>query len=326
MRKHLLAYAALALALVLAPWFGGYPIFLMKLMCYALFASAFNLLLGYTGILSFGHAAFFGVAGYATGHALKVWGLPTELGVLFGAFTAAITGLIIGWFTIRRSGIYATMITLAFAQMLFFVFLQASFTGGEDGLQGIPRGYLLGVIDLKNDLALYYVVVPVFILALLAIWRTVHSPFGQVLKAIRENEPRAVSLGYNANHYKLIAFIISATLAGLAGALKSLVFVSATLSDAMWQMSGLVVLMTLVGGLGTLSGPIFGAFLVVILESKIGDFGRFVGDSTGVEWFYGLGESVSIIIGLIFILCVMAFRRGILGEFFHYLENKRRIT
>src|SRR5699024_502743 len=281
-----------------------------------LFASAFNLLLGYTGMLSFGRAAFFGVAGYATGRALRVWGVRTELGVLFGAFTAAVTGWISGWFTIRRSGIYATMITLAFAQMLFFVFLQASFTGGEDGLQGIPRGYLLGVIDLKNDLALYYVVVPVFILALLAIWRTVHSPFGQVLKAIRENEPRAVSLGYNANHYKLIAFIISATLAGLAGALKSLVFVSATLSDAMWQMSGLVVLMTLVGGLGTLSGPIFGAFLVVILESKIGDFGRFVGDSTGVEWFYGLGEAVSIIIGLIFILCVMAFRRGILGEFF----------
>lgn len=326
MRKHLLAYAALALALVLAPWFGGYPIFLMKLMCYALFASAFNLLLGYTGILSFGHAAFFGVAGYATGHALKVWGLPTELGVLFGVLTAALTGLIIGWFTIRRSGIYATMITLAFAQMLFFVFLQASFTGGEDGLQGIPRGHLLGMVNLKNDLALYYVVVAVFILALLAIWRTVHSPFGQVLKAIRENEPRAVSLGYNANHYKLIAFILSATLAGLAGSLKSLVFVSATLSDAMWQMSGLVVLMTLVGGLGTLSGPIFGAFLVVILESKIGDFGRFVGDSTGVEWFYGLGESVSIVIGLIFIVCVMAFRRGILGELFHYLDNKRHTT
>lgn len=326
MNKNLLAYAALALGLAVAPLFGGYPIFLMKLMCYALFASAFNLLLGYTGILSFGHAAFFGVAGYATGHALKMWGLPTEIGVLFGVLTAAITGLIIGWFTIRRSGIYATMITLAFAQMLFFVFLQASFTGGEDGLQGIPRGHFLGLINLKNDLALYYVVLGVFMAALLAIWRTVHSPFGQVLKAIRENEPRAISLGYNANHYKLIAFIISATLAGLAGSLKSIVFVSATLSDAMWQMSGLVVLMTLVGGLGTLSGPILGAFLVVVLESKIGDIGHFIGDSTGISWFYGLGESVSIVIGLIFILCVMTFRRGILGELFHFINNKRNAS
>lgn len=324
MKKDLTAYAVLTLCLIAAPLLGGYTIFLMKLMCYALFASAFNLLLGYTGILSFGHAAFFGTAGYATGHALKVWGVPTELGVFFGVSMAALAGLVIGWFTIRRSGIYATMITLAFAQMLFFFFLQASFTGGEDGLQGIPRGKLLGFIDLKNDLNLYYVVVAIFILSLLAIWRTVNSPFGQVLKAIKENEPRTISLGYNADHYKLIAFIISATLTGLAGSIKSIVFVSATLSDAMWQMSGLVVLMTLVGGLGTLSGPIFGAFLVVILESKVGDIGSFIGDSTGIDWFYGLGESVSIIIGLIFVFCVMTFRRGILGELFHLLENKRK--
>lgn len=324
MKRDLLAYAVLALLLAVAPALGAYPIFIMKIMCYALFACAFNLLLGYTGILSFGHAAFLGLAGYATGHALKVWGLPTELGILFGVGAAAFAGLIMGGLAIRRSGIYATMITLALAQMLFFFFLQSPFTGGEDGLQGIPRGSLLGgLVDLKLDINLYYFVLFLFITGMLIIWRAVHSPFGQVLQAIRENEPRATSLGYDVDRFKLLAFVLSAALSGLAGSAKSLVFVSATLSDAMWQMSGLVVLMTLIGGVGTLSGPILGAFIVVMLENKVGEFGSAMTAWTGVEWFNRMGQSVTIVIGFIFVICVMAFRRGIVGEFFHLLEKRR---
>jgi len=323
MKRDLLVYGVLTLALLLAPALGAYPIFVMKVMCYALFACAFNLLLGYTGILSFGHAAFLGVSGYAAGHALKIWGLPTELGILFGVAVAAAAGFVMGGLAIRRSGIYATMITLALAQMLFFFFLQAPFTGGEDGLQGIPRGTLLGLIDLRQDINLYYFVLALFLLGLFIIWRTVHSPFGQVLKAIRENEPRATSLGYDVNRFKLLAFVLSAALTGLAGASKSLIFVSATLSDAVWQMSGLVVLMTLIGGVGTLTGPILGAFIVVLLENKVGDMGMSLARITGVDWFMRMGESVTIVIGLIFVVCVLAFRRGIVGELIHAWEKRR---
>ena len=323
MNRQALGYIALAAVLAVLPYAGVYPIFVMKVLCYALFACAFNLLLGYTGLLSFGHAAFLGSAAYATGHALKVWGLPTEAGLVFGTATAALLGLAFGALAIRRSGIYFAMITLALAQMVFFFFLQAPFTGGEDGLQGVPRGRLFGIVDLRSDLNLYYVVMALFAAGYFLIWRTVHSPFGQVLKAIRENEARAVSLGYDVEAYKLLAFVLSAALAGLAGAAKTLVFVSATLSDATWQMSGLVILMTLIGGLGTLTGPIVGAFIVVLLENKVGDFGMAVARWTGLDWFQRLGESVTIVTGLIFVVCVLAFRRGIVGEFMAWLRHRR---
>ncbi|MBB5216740.1 branched-chain amino acid ABC transporter permease [Parapusillimonas granuli] len=320
MNRQLIGYLLAAIAIALLPAVGAYPIFVMKVMCYALFACAFNLLLGFTGLLSFGHAAFLGGAAYATGHALAVWGLPTIAGLLFGTAVAALMGLVMGAVAIRRSGIYFAMITLAMAQMLFFFFLQAPFTHGEDGLQGIPRGSLFG-IDLSNDLNLYYLVLAIFILGYAVIWRAINSPFGQVLKAIRENEARAVSLGYDVDNFKLLAFVLSAALAGLAGASKSLVFVSATLSDATWQMSGLVILMTLIGGLGTFTGPVLGAFIVVMLENKVGEFGRLLSRETGLHWFQVLGESVTIVIGLIFIICVMAFRRGIVGEISHRIKK-----
>src|SRR5690606_25304201 len=259
MNRQLASYIVLAIIVALLPAMGAYPIFVMKIMCYALFACAFNLLLAYTGLLSFGHAAFLGGAAYATGHSLVVWGFPTLLGLLFGTAVAAVLGLIMGALAIRRSGIYFAMITLAMAQMVFFYFLQAPFTHGEDGLQGIPRGNIFG-LDLANDLNLYYVVLAIFIIGFAICWRTINSPFGQVLKAIRENEPRAISLGYNVDNFKLLVFVLSAALAGLAGATKALVFVSATLSDATWQMSGMVILMTLIGGLGTFAGPVLGAF------------------------------------------------------------------
>ena len=321
MNQRLIVYLVSILILIALPAVGAYPIFLMKVLCYALFASAFNLLLAYTGLLSFGHAAFIGTAGYATGHALKIWGLTTLQGVLFGTAMAAILGCVIGALAIRRSGIYFAMITLALAQMLYFFFLQAPFTGGEDGLHGIPRGTLFG-LDLNKDINLYYVVLGIFVIGYAIIRRTVYSPFGQVLKAIRENEPRMVSLGYDTDHFKLLAFVISATLAGLAGATKSLVFVSASLSDATWHMSGMVILMTLIGGMGTLTGPIVGAIIIVALENKVGEFGRFMTSLTGIDWFRTLGESVTIVIGLIFITCVMAFRRGIVGEWLHYRERR----
>jgi branched-chain amino acid transport system permease protein len=308
-----LGYTAVLLGLLIAP-FVLYPVLLMKILCFALFACAFNLLIGFTGLLSFGHAAFFGGAAYVTGHALKVWGVPFELGLLIGTAFAAATGWLIGGLAIRRQGIYFTMITLALAQMLFFVFLQAPFTGGEDGLQSIPRGYLLGVIDLRNDLTMYYVVLAIMVATFALIVRIIHSPFGQVLKAVRENEPRATSLGYEVARYKLLAFVLSAALAGLAGSVKAVVLGFGTLSDVHWSMSGLVVLMTLVGGMGTLFGPVLGAIIIIALENKLGDVGSWLAQVTEIEWFNTLGESVTMVTGLIFVICVLAFRRGIIGE------------
>jgi branched-chain amino acid transport system permease protein len=315
-----LGFGLLLVLALLAP-FGLYPVFLMKMLCFALFACAFNLLIGYTGLLSFGHAAFFGAAGYIAGQALKVWGLPMELGLLLGTATGALIGLVMGLLAIRRQGIYFTMITLALAQMLYFVALQAPFTGGEDGLQGIPRGKLLGLIDLSSDMTLYYVVLAIAIAGFALIVRTVQSPFGQVLKAVKENEPRAISLGYDVDRYKLMAFVLSAALAGLAGSTKALVLGFATLTDVHWSMSGLVVLMTLVGGLGTLVGPIVGAVIIIMLENKLGDIGNWLASVTHIDWFNSLGDSVTIVTGFIFILCVLAFRRGIVGEILH-LSNR----
>ena len=322
-RSPLLGYAALFVAIALLPALGAYPIFVMKVLCYALFACAFNLLIGFTGLLSFGHAAFLGAAAYGAGHALKVWGFPAPLGLLFGAAVAALAGLAFGWLAIRRSGIYFSMITLALSQMLFFFFLQAPFTGGEDGLQSVPRGRFLG-LDLGNDLTLYYVVLAIFIAGFWLIYRTVHSPFGQVLTSIRENEARAVSLGYDVERFKLVAFVLSAALAGLAGATKTLVLGFATLTDAVWTTSGAVILMTLVGGMGTMVGPMVGALVIVALENKIGDVGRVLAELTGIAWFNGLGEAVTLVTGLIFILCVLAFRRGIVGEAGALLARWRR--
>ena len=316
-------YGLLLLGLIVAPFLGAYPVFVMKLMCFALFASAFNLLLGYTGLLSFGHAAFLGGAAYVAGYSIKAWGFTPEIGMLLGTVVGGLLGLLFGWLAIRRQGIYFSMITLALAQMLFFVALQAKFTGGEDGLQGVPRGKLFGMIDLSSDLTMYYVALVVVTLAFLLIVRTIHSPFGQVLKAIKENEPRAISLGYDVNRFKLLAFVISAALTGLAGSLKTLVLGFATLSDVHWTTSGHVILMTLMGGLGTLSGPLLGSAVVVALENKIGDFGTFLAHTTGVEWFGTLGESVTIVTGLIFVLCVLMFRKGIMGELIAFLEKKR---
>jgi branched-chain amino acid transport system permease protein len=304
----------IALALALAAPFFMYPVFLMKVLCFALFACAFNLLIGFTGLLSFGHAAFFGGAGYIAGYALKDLGWPVELSLLAATAGGALIGLVMGGLAIRRQGIYFTMITLALAQMLYFVCLQAPFTHGEDGLQGVPRGKLFGMINLENDLTLYYVVLVIVVAAFALIMRTVYSPFGQVLKAVKENEPRAISLGYDADRYKLLAFVLSAALSGLAGATKTLVLGFETLTDVHWSMSGLVVLMTLVGGLGTIVGPIVGAILIIALENKLGDMGSFLASVTGVDWFNSIGESVTIVIGLIFIICVLAFRRGIVGE------------
>jgi branched-chain amino acid transport system permease protein len=307
-------YGLLLIGLAVAPWAGAYPVFVMKVLCFALFAAAFNLLIGYTGLLSFGHAMFLATAGYVAGYGIQSLGVSPELGVLAGTGAATLLGLIVGLFAIRRQGIYFAMVTLALAQMVYFVFLQAPFTHGEDGLQGVPRGKLLGVLDLSSDLALYYVVLVVMLLAFLLIVRIVHSPFGQVLKAIKENEPRAVSLGYETDRFKLVAFILSAGLAGLAGSMKVLVLGFETLGDAYWTMSGLVVLMTLVGGMGTLFGPLLGAALIVALEDRLGDIGGAIASWTGVDWFRSLGESTTIVTGLIFIACVLAFRRGIVGE------------
>ncbi len=303
-----------ALAIALAAPFVGYPVFLMKLLCFGLFACAFNLLIGYTGLLSFGHAAFFGTAGYVTGHALAVLGLPVEAGIALGVAAAALVGLVMGLLAIRRQGIYFAMITLALAQMVYFAVLRVPYTHGEDGLQGVPRGKLFGVLDLSHDLTLYYVVLAICIAGFALIVRTVHSPFGQVLKAIKENEPRAISLGYDVDRYKLLAFVLSAALAGLAGATKTLVLGFETLTDVHWSMSGLVILMTLVGGMGTLTGPIIGAFIIVALENQLGDLGKFLAGATGIEWFSTLGESVGMVTGLIFIACVLLFRRGVVGE------------
>jgi len=319
-----LGYGLLLLGLIAAPFMGAYPVFVMKLMCFALFACAFNLLLGYTGLLSFGHAAFFGGAAYVTGHAIKVWHLTPELGILFGVVFGALLGVVFGWLAIRRQGIYFSMITLALAQMLFFACLQMPFTGGEDGLQAVPRGKLFGLLSLESDWTMYYVALAIVVLAFLLIMRTVHSPFGQVLKALKENEPRAISLGYDVNRFKLLAFVISAALAGLAGSLKTVVLGFATLTDVHWTASGQVILMTLVGGLGLLSGPIVGSAVIVALENKIGDIGTWLSRLTGVEWFNTLGESVTIVTGLIFVICVLAFRRGIMGELIAFIDRKKK--
>ena len=316
---YLLAFGA-ALA---APFF-GYPVFLMKLLCFALFACAFNLLIGFTGLLSFGHAAFLGTAGYVTGHLLAVAGLPTELGIVAGVAASALLGFVIGGLAIRRHGIYFSMITLALAQMVYFAALRIPYTHGEDGLQGVPRGHLFGILDLGNDMTMYYVVLAIVAAAFALIVRTVHSPFGQVLKAIKENEPRAISLGYEVDRYKLLAFVLSAALAGLAGATKTVVLGFETLTDVHWTMSGLVVLMTLVGGMGTMFGPIVGAFVIVALENKLGDIGAFLAEALGVPWFSTLGESVGMVTGLIFIACVLLFRRGIVGEIGAALTPERR--
>ncbi|WP_105428481.1 branched-chain amino acid ABC transporter permease [Neorhizobium sp. T6_25] len=286
-------------ALILAPMF-FYPIFLMKLLCFALFACAFNLLLGYTGLLSFGHATFFGGAAYFTAHVVKEWGFPPELGILTGVVGAALLGLVMGFFAIRRQGIYFAMITLALSQMFFFFCLQAEFTQGEDGIQSVPRGHLFGFIGLNSSTNMYYFVLAVFLIGMVIIWRFINSPFGMILRSIRENEPRAISLGYSVARYKLGAFVMSAALAGLAGGLKSLVFQFATLTDVAWQMSGEVILMTLLGGIGTLIGPIFGAGLVVTLQNYL-----------ATSQF-----PVTIVTGVIFMVCVLVFRRGIIGEFY----------
>ena len=297
----------LALALV-APALGLYPVFVMKLLCFALFACAFNLLLGFTGLLSFGHAAFFGSAAYVTGWFIKSQHWTPELALLAGAVAAGIIGLLVGLVAIRRQGIYFAMITLAIAQMVYFVCLQAPFTGGEDGLQGVPRGKLLGLFSLEPDLNLYYLVVAIFVACFLFISRIVNSPFGQVLKMIRENEPRAVSLGYQVDRYKLLAFVLSAALAGLAGSMKTLVMGFATLSDVHWSMSGEVILMTLLGGVGTFFGPVLGSGIVISLQNLLAD---------------KVGSWVTVIIGVIFVLCVLAFRKGVVGELQAFRERRR---
>ncbi|MCT7325988.1 branched-chain amino acid ABC transporter permease [Ralstonia mojiangensis] len=307
-------YGLLLVALIAAPLVGAYPVFVAKLLCFALFASAFNLLLGYTGLLSFGHAAFFGGAGYVAGYMMRDLHVTPELGLLAGTAAGAFIGLVVGLLAIRRQGIYFAMITLALAQMLYFFCLQVPFTGGEDGLQGVPRGKLFGALDLSSDLTLYYVVLAIVVLAFLLIVRTIHSPFGQILKAIKENEPRATSLGYDTDRFKLLAFVLSAALTGLAGSLKTLVLGFETLTDVHWSMSGSVILMTLVGGLGILSGPLLGAALVIALENKLGDIGSFLAGATGIDGFNILGESVTTVTGAIFVICVLTFRRGIMGE------------
>ena len=297
-RRTVLMFVALLVVGTLAP-FALYPTFLMKVLCFALFASAFNLLLGYVGLLSFGHAAFFGGAAYVCGYLCKELGWTPELGILAGTLTATVLGWAFGSIAIKRSGIYFAMITLALAQLVYFLALQLPFTGGEDGLQGIPRGKLLGLFDLSGNLAMYFFVFGVFMVGFALIYRTIHSPFGQILKAIRENEPRAISLGYDVANYKLLAFVISASLAGMAGATKALVFQLASLTDAHWHMSGEVVLMTLLGGLGTILGPAVGASTIVTLQTQLAD---------------KVGSWVTVIIGVIFVVCVLAFRRGMVGE------------
>ncbi|WP_404470742.1 branched-chain amino acid ABC transporter permease [Vreelandella venusta] len=299
MRRNLFYIALVAVGLV-AP-FLAYPVFLMKVLCFALFASAFNLLLGYAGLLSFGHAAFLATGGYITGYLLASYpGLTPELGIIGGTLTATVLGLLFGLLAIRRQGIYFAMVTLALAQLVYFMFVQAPFTGGEDGLHGVPRGELFGFISLSSNLAMYYFVFAIFLFGFALIQRTVHSPFGQVLKAIRENEPRAVSLGYNVDAYKLLAFVLSAAVAGLAGSTKTVVFQLASLTDAHWHMSGEVILMTLLGGVGTLLGPLMGAGIVVSLQHILAQS--------------PLGNWVSVILGIIFVICVLSFRSGIVGE------------
>jgi branched-chain amino acid transport system permease protein len=307
LRRPAVAITVMAALFALAPLVGFYPVFLMKVLCFALFACAFNLLIGFGGLLSFGHAMFLGTAGYVSAHAAKEWGLPPEGAIALGTLASAVLGVVTGFITIRRQGIYFAMITLAIAQMMFFFYLQANFTHGEDGIQAVPRGRLFGFIDLSTPYAMYYTVLAIFLFGFLVIYRAIHSPFGQVLQAIRENEPRAISLGYDADRYKLLAFVLSATLSGLAGATKAIVFQLASLTDVHWTMSGEVVLMVLLGGMGTIFGPVVGALVIIALENYLAPFG---------QW-------VTIITGLIFVVCVLAFRRGIVGELAAWLGRRR---
>ncbi|MEO5695311.1 MAG: branched-chain amino acid ABC transporter permease [Usitatibacter sp.] len=306
-RYHRNTFIAMTLFFIVAPSF-IYPVFLMKALCFALFACAFNLLLGFGGLLSFGHAMFLGMAGYTSAHAAKVWGFPPEFAILTGTAMATTLGFLVGLLAIRRQGIYFAMITLAMAQMIFFYCLQAPFTGGEDGIQSVPRGKIFGLLDLHDTLAMYYVVLVIFSAGFLLIFRVIHSPYGQILKAIRENEPRAISLGYRTDRYKLVAFVLSAGLAGLAGATKAIVFQLASLTDVHWSMSGEVVLMTLLGGMGTIFGPVAGAFVIAAMENYLSE----------------LGAWVTIAQGVIFVICVLAFRRGIMGELEAFLRRRRK--
>jgi branched-chain amino acid transport system permease protein len=304
MRHQKIAFAAMLAIFAVAPLV-VYPVFMMKVMCFALFACAFNLLIGFGGLLSFGHAMFLGTAGYATAHAAKMWGWPPEAAILFGTFSAFALGIVTGLLAIRRQGIYFAMITLALAQMIYFFYLQTPFTHGEDGIQAVPRGKLFGFIDLSNISVMYYTVLVIFLAGFLLIYRVIHSPFGQVLKAIRENEPRAISLGYDTTRYKFMAYVLSATLAGLAGSTKALVFQLASLTDVHWTMSGEVVLMTLLGGLGTIFGPVVGALIVISMENYLAQ----------------LGAWVTIVQGIIFVICVLTFRRGVVGEIAHFMKK-----
>src|SRR6201747_3116401 len=304
-RDEMVAFVLMAALLGIVPWTGIYPFFVMQALCFALLACAFNLLIGYGGLLSFGHAMFLGTAGYVSAHALKVWGLSPELGILAGTVGAAALGVVTGLIAIRRQGIYFSMITLALSQLLYFIYLQTPFTHGEDGIQGIPQGYLFGFLNLSNSTILYYFILISFLFGFLVIFRTINSPFGEVLKAIRENEPRAISLGYKTDQYKLLAYILSGTLAGLAGALKVFVVQNASLTDVEVGMSGQIVLMTLVGGLGTVFGPVVGAFVIVAMQ----------------QYLSGMGQWVTVIQGVIFVACVLTFRRGVIGEIAHFFRR-----
>jgi len=303
-RDKMVAFALMTVLLLLVPWTGIYPFFVMQALCFALLACAFNLLVGYGGLLSFGHAMFLGTAGYISAHALKVWGVTPELGIVIGTAGAAALAVVTGAVAIRRQGIYFSMITLALSQLLYFIYLQTPFTHGEDGIQGIPQGHLLGILDLSNPTVLYYVIVAGFLFGFLVIFRSINSPFGEVLKSIRENEQRAISLGYKTDQYKLLAFILSGTLGGFAGALKVFVAQNASLTDVHWTMSGEIVLMTLVGGLGPVFGPVVGAFVIIAMQ----------------QYLAGFGQWVTVIQGVIFVVCVLTFRRGIIGEVAHYFR------
>ncbi|MBS4004297.1 MULTISPECIES: branched-chain amino acid ABC transporter permease [unclassified Afipia] len=302
---EMIAFVIMTVLLAVVPLTGLYPYFVMQALCFALFACAFNLLIGYGGLLSFGHAMFLGTAGYVTAHALKVWGVSPEIGIILGVAASAALSVVTGLIAIRRQGIYFAMITLALSQLLFFIYLQTPFTHGEDGIQGIPQGMMFGVFDLSKPTTLYYVVLAIFLLGFLVIYRAINSPFGEVLKSIRENEQRAISLGYKTDQYKLLAFILSGTLAGLAGAVKVFVAQNASLTDVHWTMSGEVVLMTLVGGLGTVFGPVVGAFVIIAMQ----------------QYLAGFGQWVTVIQGAIFVICVLTFRRGVIGEIAHYFKR-----
>ena len=305
MRDEMIVFVLMAALLAVVPWTGIYPFFVMQALCFALVACAFNLLIGYGGLLSFGHAMFLGTAGYCSAHALKVWGLPPELGIVVGIAAAAALAVVTGFVSIRRQGIYFSMITLALSQLLYFIYLQTPFTHGEDGIQGIPQGKMFWFLDLSKPTILYYVVLAGFLGGFLLIFRTINSPFGEVLKSIRENEQRAISLGYKTDQYKLLAFILSGTLSGFAGSLKVFVAQNASLTDVHWTMSGEIVLMTLVGGLGTIFGPVVGAFIIIAMQ----------------QYLAGFGQWVTVIQGVIFVACVLLFRRGLIGEIAHLLKR-----